>query len=245
MRTSTYDRSGAAVGNTDWSMRTASLIAGIALLLMAVLAFFGNFVVIQALITPGDAARTAGDITGSEALFRWGIAAFVLVAVLDVVVAGALFTLFEHVHRGLAAMAAWFRAIYAAVLLVAAAQLVIALDPLNDPGQVLRAVGAFTTIWELGLVLFAFHLLLIGYLAYRSGFIPRAIGILLVIAGLGYLADGLGLVLIADYSLDIALFTFAGEVVLIFWLLISGRRPTTGSGTHGHGEPDRERTAQS
>jgi hypothetical protein len=61
-------------------MRAASLIAGIALLLMTVLAVFADFAAIEALITPGDAARTAGDITGSETLFRWGVAAFVLVA---------------------------------------------------------------------------------------------------------------------------------------------------------------------
>ncbi|MEV0999973.1 DUF4386 family protein [Nonomuraea sp. NPDC050202] len=61
-------------------MRAASLIAGIALLLMTVLAVFADFAAIEALITPGDAARTAGDITGSETLLRWGVAAFVLVA---------------------------------------------------------------------------------------------------------------------------------------------------------------------
>ena len=166
-------------------------------------------------------------------------------AVLDVVVAGALLILFEPVHRSLSAMAAWFRIAYAAVLLAAAAQLVIALDLLDDPVQVLRATEAFTSIWHIGLVFFSFHLLLIGCLAYRSGFMPRVIGILLVIAGLGYLADGLGLVLVPGYSLDIALFTFAGEVVLIFWLLISGRRLSTRPGAGEHAELLRERTAQS
>ena len=245
MKTVFHDRPGADVSHADWSMRAASLIAGIALLLMTALAVFGNFVVIEALITPGDAARTARDVTGSEMLFRWGVAAFVLVAVLDVVVAGALLTLFEPVHRSLSVMAAWFRIAYAAVLLVAAAQLVIALDLLDDPGQVLRAAAAFTTIWNIGLVFFSFHLLLIGYLAYRSSFMPRVIGILLVIAGVGYLTDGLGLVLVPGYSLDIALFTFAGEVVLIFWLLISGRRRSTRPRAGEHVEPPRERTAQS
>ncbi|MFB4274589.1 DUF4386 domain-containing protein [Nonomuraea sp. MTCD27] len=245
MKTIFHPTSAPGVSHTGWSMRTASLIAGIALLLMTVLAVFANFVAIDALITPGDAAQTARDITGSETLFRWGVAAFVLVAVLDVVVAGALLTLFEPVHRSLSAMAAWFRIAYAAVLLAAAAQLVIALDLLDDPAQVLRATEAFTTIWHIGLVFFSVHLLLIGHLAYRSGFMPRVIGILLVIAGLGYLSDGLGLVLVPGYSLDIALFTFAGEVVLIFWLFISGRRLTTRPEVGEHAELPLERTAQS
>ena len=72
------------------SLRTASLIAGLALALMAVLAAFGNFVAIQPLVTPGDAAKTAIDISNSEALFRWGIASLILIAMLDIIVAAAL-----------------------------------------------------------------------------------------------------------------------------------------------------------
>ncbi|MFB4274542.1 DUF4386 family protein [Nonomuraea sp. MTCD27] len=90
MKTIFHARPGADVSHAGWSMHAASLIAGIALLLMTVLAVFANFAAIEALITPGDAARTARDITGSETLFRQGVAVFVLVAVLDIVVAGAL-----------------------------------------------------------------------------------------------------------------------------------------------------------
>lgn len=208
------------------SLRTASLIAGLALLLMAVLSPFGKFVAVDALVTPGDAAKTAKDILDSEALFRWGIASLVVSAVLDIIVAGALLTLFEPVNRSVSTMAAWFRVAYAAVFLVAISQLVVALGLLGDADRALRAIDAFTTIWNAGLVLFAVHLLLIGYLAYRSGFMPRVFGILLVGTGLGYLADGFGAVLVPDYSVSIAQFTFVGEVALIFWLLIKGRRMT-------------------
>ena len=93
-------------------------------------------------------------------------------------------------------MAAWFRVAYAAVYLVAIIQLVIALGLLDDPAQALRAVNAYDTIWHVGLILFGVHLLLIGYLAYRSGFMPKIFGILLVVAGLGYLVDGFVLVLV-------------------------------------------------
>ena len=75
-------------------------------------------------------------------------------------------------------------------------QLVLALGLLGNPDQALRAVDAYDTIWHVGLILFGVHLLLIGLLAYRSGFMPKIFGILLVIAGLGYLADGFGAVLV-------------------------------------------------
>jgi Domain of unknown function (DUF4386) len=210
------------------SLRTASLTAGLALALMAFLAAFGVFGAIGALVTPGDAAKTAVDIAGSQALFRWGIASLILVAVLDVVVAGALFTLFAPVNRSVSLMAAGFRVAYAAVYLVAIIQLVVALGLLGDPAQALRAIDAYNTIWLVGLILFGVHLLLIGYLAYRSGFMAKVFGILLVVAGLGYVVDGFLAVLVPGPSFSIGQFTFVGEVALIFWLLIRGSRKSFG-----------------
>jgi Domain of unknown function (DUF4386) len=92
--------------------------------------------------------------------------------------------------------------------------------------RALRATSTYTVVWNAGLILFAVHLLLIGYQPYRSGFVPRFVGILLVVAGLGYLTDGFRVVLVAGYSLDIAQFTFVGEVALIISLLINSRRMT-------------------
>ena len=199
------------------------------------------FGAIGALVTPGDAARTAQDILGSEGLFRWGIASLILVVILDIVVAAALLRLFEPVNRSVSTMAAWFRVAYAAVYLVAIIQLVIALGLLDDAPLALRAINAYDTIWHVGLILFGVHLLLIGYLAYRSGFMPKIFGILLVVAGLGYLVDGFVLVLVPGPSISIAAFTFVGEVALIFWLLIVGRRKDFGGGQADrtdHREPD-------
>jgi hypothetical protein len=216
------------------SLRRASLTAGIALALIVVLAPFATFGAVGGLVTPGDAAKTAQDILGSEGLFRWGIASLILVVILDVIVAAALFTVFQPVNRTLSTMAAWFRATYAAVYLVAISQLAIALGLLGDPNQALRAVDAFDTVWHVGLNLFGVHLLLLGLLAYRSGFMHKIFGILLVIAGLGYLVDGFAAVLIPDYSMNISGFTFVGEATLMLWLLIKGSRKN-----FSRGETDR------
>jgi hypothetical protein len=208
------------------SQRKASLTAGIALALLAVLSVFGNFIAINPLVTPGDAAKTAQNILASETMFRWGIASLILVAIGDIIVASALLTLFRPVNRGVSTAAAWFRAAYAAVYLTGISQLLIAITVLADPNQASRAIEAFNTIWQTSLILFAVHLLLEGYLAYRSGFMPKVFGILLAVAGLGYLADGFGAVLISGYSFGIGRFTFVGEVALILWLLIKGTRMT-------------------
>ena len=85
-------------------------------------------------------------------------------------------------------------------------------------------ITAFNDIWYAGLFLFGLHLLLIGYLAYRSGYVPRLLGALLAISGLGYVADSLGTVLSQGTWTDISSFTFLGEFLLALWLVIRARR---------------------
>ena len=96
-----------------WSIRTASITAGVALLLMSAVAIFGNVFVVNGLVTVGDATLTAADITASAGLFRLGIASLVLVVALDVVVAWALYRVFSPVSKSLSLLAA----VYAAGLL--------------------------------------------------------------------------------------------------------------------------------
>jgi hypothetical protein len=217
-------------------MPAPGLVAGVGLLMLAVLAALANFGVVERLVTEGDAFRTALDISGSEGLFRWGIAALVLVVVLDVVVAWALQQFFQGVHRELSMLAAWLRISYAAVFLVAIGQLIGVLRLLGDEQylksysadqlhtEVMLKTDAFHDIWNASLVLFGVHLLVIGYLAHRSGVVPRLIGILLAVAGLGYLVDSFGAILIASHSFQVSGITFIGEALLMIWLLARGNR---------------------
>jgi len=209
---------------TAWSSRTAALVAGVALALMAVLGGLGNFGALVPLISPGDAVLTAQNISGSPLLFLSGVASFVIVALLDILVAGVLYTLFKPVNRRLSAAAAWMRTLYALLLMVAISQLVVGYSLLGDPEAALPVLESFNTIWVISLGLFGASLLLVGYLAFRSGFMAKIFGILLAIAGVGYLADAIGMVFVPDFTAVFAQFMFVGEVAIIFWLLIRGRR---------------------
>ncbi len=220
----------------------AGLVAGLGILLMAALAVLANFVVLEALVTPGDAARTARDISAAEGRFRLGIVCFLLVAVLDVVVAWALCRFFRPVSDGVSTLAAWFRMAYAAVLVVATGWLVEVLHLVDgdrpfssgagdQPARVLQGIDAFRDVWDAGLVLFGCHLILIAYLASRSGSVLRLIGVLLAVAGVGYLSDGLGSLLFPGYPGEIASFIFVGEFLLGVWLVVRGSRAGSGRGT--------------
>jgi hypothetical protein len=218
------------------SIRKASLIAGLGILLLAALAAFGNLVVVEGLVTQGDAAKTAEDIMASEGMFRFGIACLYSAVILDVVVAWALLRVFGPVNKSISRLGAWFRLAYAGVFMVAISQLAGIPHLLEDEkyaaafgadqlhAHALLRVDAFNDTYFAGLILFGVHLLIIGYLAYKSGYVPRPLGILLVIAGFGYCFDSFGTVLSQGSPIIISTVTFLGEFLLACWLLIWGRR---------------------
>lgn len=228
-------------------IRTASLTAGIGLLLMSALAGFGYFVAVEGLVTPGDGAQTARDVTASEGLFRLGIASLFVVIALDVVVAWGLYRVFDPVSHGLSLLAAWLRLVFAGIFMVAISQLVSVPRLLGNDGylaafgadqlqaQVLLRLGAFTDIWDAGLFLFGLHLLVIGYLAYRSGYVPGLLGVLLAIAVFGYVFDSFVAVLSSNPWIEVSTFTFVGEFLLALWLVIRGRRLTFNKPGHHEG----------
>lgn len=217
------------------SLRRAAIVAGLGLLAMFVLAFSG-FSAFQRLVVEGDATSTARNIADHQLLFRGIACGFVIVAGLDVLVAWALYVLLRPVNPSLALLSAWLRVAYAAVFAAALSNLLVAVrlvtdgDSLNAFGtwqlnaRVMTSVDQFKDGWNLALVLFGLHLLVVGYLVFTSNYIPRALGILVAIASLGYLIDSFGGFLSNSYTADVASFSFAGEVLLMGWLLWRGRR---------------------
>jgi hypothetical protein len=180
---------------TGRSVRLASVIAGVGLLAMVLPALFGTLVVVDGLVTPGAATATATAIQDDATTFRLGIVALLAVAILDVIVAWALYTVFEPVNRRVSRLAMLFRIVYAGVFVVAIGELVgviglltegdglSALPPEQLHAQAVLGVHAFTDLWNAGLLVFSVHLLLLGYLAYRAGYVPTVLGALLAAEG--------------------------------------------------------------
>lgn len=225
------------------SLREAAIVAGLAYLIILVAAIFANFVVLSRLIVPGDAAATANNIAANGLLFRTAITSFLIVLALDVVVAFALYVLLKPVNKDLSLLAAFFRLTYSAVMglnllnLVFALQLSSGVDHLTvfktDQLQALSLLflDSFNYGFQIALVFFGVHLFVLGYLVYKSSYIPRTLGILLTVASLGYLINGLAKVLLPNYAsyetillLAIPLLTVPGELFFLVWLLLRGRK---------------------
>lgn len=222
-------------GNREISLKNAAIIAGIGLLIMAIIAPIANFSIIQELIVYDDTSTTIDNIINSTGLFRTAIFLFLIVALLDIIIAWALYIFLKPINKYLSLLAAWLRVVYAAVLIMVLIYLINVLMLLDGPvylsglstdqinTHVMILLDVFNKGWEFGLILFGFHLLLLGYLFLKAGYMKWILGILLILAALGYLIDGIGKLLSTDYNLTISMFTFIGEVILIFWLLIKGR----------------------
>lgn len=218
------------------SQRTAALVAGVGLVLMLFFAMFGTFFVLDSLVIPGDVATTAENIVNNQQLFRMGIASIIIVIILDVIVAWGLYVFLRPVNWSLSLLGGWFRLVYSAIFFVALINLVNALGLLTDadsstlfaadqiPSQVMLSLNAFYAGWDAGLVIFGLHLVIVGYLVFTSGNMPRVLGLLVIIAGLGYTIDTFSALLLPGFGVTLSMFTFIGEVLLGFWLLIKGVR---------------------
>lgn len=231
------------------TQRTART-AGVLYLIIIVAGIFAQFFVRMSLIDPTDAAATAAAVQGAEALFRMGIAADLVMIAADVAIAIAFFLLLEPVSRGLSLLAAFFRLVQATILGFNLMNLFVGLELVTGGAGHLGAVGegerqslalmffeAHGTGYAVGLAFFALSLALVGYLIYRSGYLPKFLAVLLMIAAAGYMADTLARTLLTDYAavqpvFDMVVFAPAviAEVATALWLLIRGvRTPGTAS----------------
>jgi hypothetical protein len=192
----------------------------------------GILYVPSVLLVPGDAATTARNIMASEWLFRSGTVSHLIGQIIFIFLVLALYRLLKPVNKD------------HAVLMVVLALLGIPIAFLNEVNHLaaLRLLssadaGAFTStqlhaqamlfldMRRSGIlvaqVFWGLWLLPLGFLVFRSGFLPKLLGILLVIGGVGYLLDS-GTQLLFPGLPTISQFTFIGELLLPLWLLIKG-----------------------
>lgn len=214
------------------TLRQAALIAGFGYLLGPVT--YAEFSIYPKLVIPANIEQTVQNIATHRGLFAAAILCYLIEFIEDVVIAWALYVLLAPVNRAVSLLTAWFRLVYTVIALVGMLNLVTVFRLVTTPdyltvfgsaqlhAQAKLLLDSSRYDWSLGLVLFGIHLVLLGYLIYRSGYIPRTLGILLVIDGVGWIIDSLQPYLYPNAHLRFLFITFFGEVFLMLWLLIRG-----------------------
>ena len=208
-------------------------IAGFLYLLLVPLGFFGGMY-IPSITVPGDAVGTVANIMANAMLFRLSILSALITPIVTVLVALFLYKLFKSVNKDQAALM---------VIFALAALPIAMLNELNHFAVLLLLNGTdylkvFSVNQLYSLVMFLLELshygafiaaifwglwlLPMGYLVFKSGFLPRIIGVLLIIAGLGYIIDSAALFLSPQLNVAISQYTFYGELFMLLWLLFKG-----------------------
>jgi hypothetical protein len=218
------------------SINKTARFAGLLYLALAALSAFGLVYVPSMILVPGDAAATATNIVASESFFRLGFMSNLLAFTVNVFVAVLLYKLLEPVNKTVASLMVILILVgiaiamlnelnqFAALVLLGSADYLAAFT--TDQLQALASL--FLDIYQhgfaLGHIFFGLWLFPMGYLVFRSGFLPKVLGLLLLVAGVGYVVDFTLFFLVPDITVKgfTSIGEFVGEVSLLLWLLIMG-----------------------
>ena len=220
------------------SPRLYARIAGALYLITIVLGAAEELLIRGRIFVPKDAVATAANLRSMEFLWRLGIASEMFLGICTVIVALILYALLRPVSRDLALMAVFFNLVSLAVEAATTLNLVAALFPLGDaaylkafaPEQLyamaMLAIRSQSYGFGVALIFFGCFCLIAGHLIFRSGYLPKAIGILMQIAGWCYLTDSFALLLAPKFASRIfpaiLIPAFVGETSFCLWLLIKG-----------------------
>jgi hypothetical protein len=219
----------------DTPVQRYARAAGILILLSIVFGTWGEAYVPSKLIVADDAGATARNILASPLLFRTGFAAYLVEAVCDVTLALVFYVLLRPVNRNLALLSAFLGLVatityafaecfyFAPSLVLSGAGYLKTFTPDQLNSFALLSMKLFGTIAGIFIGFYGLTTMLRGYLIYRSGYLPRVLGILFCIGGAGFVADNLAIVLAPAYASNLFLFLMApAGVAMMVWLLVKG-----------------------
>lgn len=221
------------------STKKTARMAGLLYLVNGVTGFFGIIYVPSKLIISGNAAATANNILASERLFRLGIVSELICAVEFVFLVWVLYRLLGAVNKTHASLMVILGLVIVPMMLmntlngIAALMLLRGPDFLSvfDKRQLEAMAMLFLDLHRYGYIvgwILGIWFIPLGVLVFRSGFLPRILGVLLIAACFGYLADCLTPLLLPGYEGVVgriaSILLTLGEPALILWLLIKGAK---------------------
>ena len=219
--------------NNEYSAKRTARLAGFCYLIGSLTSVYGQMIVWGMLIKPGNAAETSANILSNESLFRLGFVSSFVAVPLHILWAVLFYNLFKRVSRTVSLFTAF-------IMIMACVMWTISSFFYISPLLILKAKNYFDAFtreqlqtlslmliklnvqsYDIGLVFFGLWCIIIGYLIFKSTFIPRIIGILEMLAGLGYLTLLWQPLVQYIYPYNLAL-AGPGEISVLLWLLIKG-----------------------
>ena len=216
------------------SINKTARLAGFLYLLTVPLGIFSLKAVPSSLIMSGNAAATTNNIMASESLFRLSILSSLLGSIIEILYVLIFYKLFKPVSKNMAVLMVVFVLLGVPIMMLNEFTQLGALQFLSGANyltvfttaQVQALAYLFVRLHADGLtiaeIFWGLWLFPLGYLVFKSDFLPRILGALLIIAGFGYLIDSFGSLLLPHFNLGILQFTGLGEILFLLWLLIMG-----------------------
>ena len=218
----------------ETSVKTYTHAVGVLLVLSMIGGYFGEIHIPSQFASP-DAATTALQLRQNEGLFRLGFAAYLVEAFSDLVLAWLFYVLLRPVHRDLALLSAFFGIVsmslfavtkmfyFSAPVFLRDSEYLAAFPPAQLEVLARVFVGLYGNLSGLFMLFYGTAWIIRGYLVFRSEYLPRFLGLLMALAGLGFFAKNVTKVLAPAYSVDLLLAPmFLNVVVLAIWMLAKG-----------------------
>jgi hypothetical protein len=215
------------------NLNKTARFAGVLYLLVAVCGIFNVMVGPESLITPGDAATTVNNIMDSESLFRLSIVSDVIGQTAHIWLVLALYKLLKPVNNNHAVLMVILGLVgvpiamlnllnhFAALLLLSGADYLTVFTVDQLQALVMFFLDLLGHGFQIAYIPWGLWLFPLGYLVFKSGYIPKILGVLLIIGCFGYLIDFVTLLLFPNF-VEIRSFTFIGELLLPLWFVIKG-----------------------
>jgi hypothetical protein len=220
-------------------MESANRLArmtGILYFLVILMGVVNEIAVHNFMIVPGDMTATVNHITAYESIFRLGFVISLARFAVFILLVLALYRLFRPVNKDWSLVMTAFALVSISMGMISllfqyAAPLLLSSDGYSSlfaaeqwQAQVLFFIN-MQTLGDKASQILAVWLLPLGYLIYKSGFLPRILGVLMVLAGLGYVIDFLVFFLLPNLDWQVAGLAFLGELPFPLWLLMKGVNP--------------------
>lgn len=217
------------------SLQTYARIAGILFLITMVAGGFGEYYAPTTLIVQNDATATAANIVAHDLFFRMGFAAYLVEGICDTALSLVFYRLLRPVQKDVALLAAFFGLVSTAVFAVcelfyfAPSFILGGADYLKtfSPDQLNSLSLLSLKFYGVGGMIFlGFYGIATGiraYLIYHSGYLPRFLGVIMGLAGVGFVLKNLTVVLAPAYASDFFILPMmVSGLTLTVWMLVKG-----------------------